>query len=151
MNYAGPVLPEPLIFIRKSPKSKLTCVQVLIFKADNSTIIINNNRMGGDGKVSHPQVVSSTDRSLVDYYKMRVVCSPVSKGCWQVLGSIVKKVCVHLGSTFLCRNKGLLCRYFSCSGRLREFPTWVVQRAQTGWTLLCPEALGAHSSGSAYC
>lgn len=136
-------------FIRKSPKSKFKCEKVLIFSAGNSTV--NNNRTCGDGNDTPSPVVSSTDRTLADYYETRVVWSPVSKGCWQVLGRSIKKVCVHLGNTFLCRNKGLLCHYFPCSGRLREFPTWVVQRAQTGWALLCPKALGAHSSGSAYC
>lgn len=48
-----------------------------------------------------PEAVRSTDWPLRDHYVTRIVWSAVAKVCWQVLGSIIKKVYVHLGRTFL--------------------------------------------------
>ena len=54
----------------------------------------------GSPNISRPEAVSP-DWALRDHYVTRIVWSAVAKVCWQVLRSIIKKVYVHLGRTFL--------------------------------------------------
>ena len=97
---------------------------------------------------SHPQAVGSTDwhprRSQRNQGSLESYVQGMLTGTWKCY----KESLLHLGSAFLCRNKELLCLDSSCrgwalTGGLRdvEFPTWVVQRAQTSWALLCAPRL----------
>lgn len=125
---------ESLIFIKESPKSKLTRESL-----DFSMLAIQiwTMELVGAQNNSHPQATQNTDWPLGDHNVTRAAWSPVCKGCWLILGS-----------AFLCRNKELLCMGSSCRGwalmgglRDLEFPTRVGQRAQTSWALLCAPRL----------
>ena len=102
MNYDGPVLLESLIFIKETPKSKLKHESL-----DFSMLAIQiwTMELVGAQSNAHPQAVWSTDWPLGDHNVTGAAWSPVSKGCWLVLGSVIKKVYCTLEVHFCAGTK----------------------------------------------
>jgi hypothetical protein len=140
------VLCSDFFFLKKSPTSKLLLWKVLNFSAGNSNFN-NKNKLVGTQNISHHQAVSSPD------WPCRVteaLCPRDAGRCLEVL----QKVYGRLGSTFLYRNKEVLCHDFPCRGwgllegsEIWNFlPGWSIELRQVGPCHVPPGA-GANSSG----
>lgn len=169
MNCAGPVLLESLesliffffffleslIFIKESPKSKLTRESL-----DFSMLAIQiwTMELIGAQNNFHPQAIWNTDWPLGDHNVTRAAWSPVCKGCWLVLGSVKRKStapwkCISVQEQRITMP-GLLLQRLGTHGRAQRsgvpYQGGPESSDQLG-SAVCPQALSLHSSRSTYC